>query len=301
MKSCAFKFPCLIAILGVGLSGMGQTSASTNQEKGFTEIESFQGTLNSSEKLLKLDSTLGYDFNKHFGVFAGLPIYFTNVSTNSTAATASTGTSGSTTNNGIGNTYLGFILRVPHQEWNFASTITAAAPTGSTRKGYSSGRVNVDWSNRLEYSFERVTPFFEGGLANTVPDSALLTRPFTSLGVVGHLEEGADFELGHHFSVGASAYEILPAGNQKVFSKLVETGGSGKGPGRHGRTFELVPVSSGADLTRENGFNTWAGFEPNQFWRLEAGYSRSMTFDFNSFAFNLGLNVGKLVRSRKGH
>jgi hypothetical protein len=293
MKSCIFELCCLIALLGTGLPAACQAAA-TDQAKGFTEIESLEGTLNSSEKLLKLDSAMGYDFNRHIGVFAGLPIYFTNVSSNVA------GTSTSNTNNGIGNFYLGFVLRASHQDWNFASTVTGAAPTGSTKKGYSSGRANVDWSNRVEYSFERLTPFVEAGLANTVPDSTLVTRPFTSLGVVGHLEEGGDYELGHHVSVGGSAYQILPTGNQKVFSKLVERGGPGQGLGRHHRTFELVAVSSGADLTRENGFNVWVGFEPNRFWRLETGYSRSMTYDFNSFTINLALNVGQLVRARNG-
>ena len=319
MKTNILKRCCWIVVLGIGVPAIGQTSQPVDQEKGFTEIESIQGTINSSAKLLKFDSVLGYDFNKHFGMFAGLPVYFTNISTTSTTS-STTGTSGSTNtnNNGIGNVYVGFALRMPHEDWNFASTLTGAAPTGSTTNGYSTGRVTVDWSNRLERSFNRFTPFIEAGLANTVPDSPLLTRPFTSLGVVGHLEEGAEYELVHHFSMGASAYQILPTGNQKVFSKVVTSGGvtsgavasgavtagkSGTALGSHHQPqpFEVSFVSTGTSLTRENGFNTWFAFQPSQFWRVEAGYSRSMTFDFNSFTFNLGFDVGKLIRYKKGH
>ncbi len=325
MRSWGFKFCYLILALGISVPAIGQTSPPAEQEKGFTEIESFQGSINSSEKLFKLDSTLGYDFNKHFGAFVGAPLYLTHVS-NNIATTSTTGTSGSTTITGIGNIYLGLALRMPHPEWNFTSTITAGAPTGSTRKGYSTGRVSVDWSNYLEGTFHRITPFIEAGLANGVPSSPLVRRPYTSLGVLGHLEEGAEYDLGHHFSVGASAYQILPSGSQKVFSQVIVRGKSGSsglgtsgspgqgrggstgrgqtgsaGQGRQNRPFEIASVTTGTGLTRENGFDTWLGFEPSPLWRVQAGYSRSITFDFDSFTFNIALNLGRLFRPRAGH
>ena len=354
MKSCGFKFLYWIVMLGVSLPAMGQASPQVDQEKGITAIESFQGTVNSSNKLLRLDSTLGYDFNKHFGVFTGVPVYYSSVLDNSLAS--ATGTSVRRNNDGIGNVYVGLAFRVPHDEWNFTSTITGAAPTGSTKKGYSTGRANVDWSNRFEYSFHRITPFVGAGLANTVSDTPLVTRPFTSLGVVGHLEEGASFYLGRHFSVGSSAYQILPSGSQTVFSQVIlpnptgqgnngkagqgNNGNAGQGnngngqgnsgnngnngngnngngnrgnsanaPGHTGNTgrgnanrpFEIASVTTGTGLTRENGFDSWVGFEPSQFWHVEMGYARSMTYDFSSITFSLSFDIGRLIRSRRGH
>jgi hypothetical protein len=35
--------------------------------------------------------------------------------------------------------------------------------------------------------------------------------------------------------------------------------------------------------------------------RLELGYTRSMTFDLSSFAFNLRMNVGKMLRSKRNY
>jgi len=359
MKSRVFKLIYWIAVLGACLPAIGQTSPQANQETGFTAIESFQGSVNSSNKLLRLDSTLGYDFNKHFGVFTGVPVYYSSVL--DTSQTSTTGTSVRRTNDGIGNFYLGLAFRLPHDEWNFTSTITGAAPTGSTKKGYSTGRANVDWSNHFEYTFHRITPFVGAGLANTVSDTPLVTRPFTSLGVVGHLEEGASYYLGRHFSVGASAYQILPSGSQTVFSQVIlpnqngrgqngnagqgnsgnagqgnsgnagqgnngngqgNSGNAGRGnnsnanlgnsanaPGRTGNTgrgnpnrpFELASVTTGTGLTRENGFDTWVGFEPSQFWHVEVGYARSMTYDFSSVTFSLSFDIGRLIRSRRGH
>jgi hypothetical protein len=282
-------------VLATGLIAGAQTPGVSDNSKGFTEIESIQGTLGSQEKLVKLDSTVGYDFNKHFGVFTGLPIYFASISS-TTTGTTTTSSSGSSA--GLGNFYLGLAFRAPNPALNYASTITAGAPTGSTRKGFSTGRGTIDWSNHFDRSFGRLTPYLDAGLANTVPDSVRVVRPFTSLGAVGHFEEGAEFELVHHFAVGGSGYEITPFGNQKVFSKLVRQGQSGTSGKSHG-VFDTTFSASGNGLTRENGMSTWVAFDPNSFVRAELGYTRSTTFDINSFTFNLGVNVGKLLRSKK--
>lgn len=283
----------LLAILGADLSFAQTGTLPDANQKGFTEIESFQGTVNSSDKVMKLDSTAGYDFNKHFGMFAGLPVYFSSASgTATTTGTTSTGTGA-----GVGNFYLGMAFRAPNPALNYASTITAGAPTGSTKKGLSSGRGTIDWSNHFDHSFSRLTPFLEAGLANTVPDSILVTRPFTSLGAIGHFEEGAEYELVRHFSVGGSAYEITSFGNQKIFSKLVQAGQTRTVSGKsHG--FDTTFASSGNGLTRENGASAWVAFQPTQILRAELGYTHSATFALDSFSFNLGLNVGRLLRTK---
>ena len=322
MQSHVSKFFSLVVLAGGSLLAAGQTSAPLDQDRGFTEIESLQGSVNSSVTVLKFDSTMGYDFNKHFGAFTGVPLYLTRVRNDPT-----TGASGSTNVTGVGNIYLGFVYRLPHPEWNFTSTITGGAPTGSTKKGFSTGRASVDWSNHLDRSFGRFTPFLDAGLANTVPDSPFVKRPFTSLGALGHFEEGADYELSRHFSLGASAYQILPHGTQKVFSQIVmpdnsagtgqSQSGSGQGQGRGrgrgqgltgnagrgnpSRPFETAFLTTGTGLTREYGVGTWVTFEPSQYWVVQAGYSRSVTFHTNSFTFNIALNVGKLIHAGRGH
>ncbi len=301
MRSSVLKSIVFTGLLAVGASAFAQTSASKPKDelKGFSETESIQGTLSSSEKLFKLDSAMGWDFNKHFGVFAGVPVYFIHVPSSTTTSGTTTTTTPSSSNNGIGNVYVGLALRAPNPTIDYSSTLTASAPTGDSKKGLSSGRGTFDWDNRFEHAFDRLTPFFDAGMGNTVPDSKLFTRPYTSLGFVTHLEEGAEFELARHFSISGSGYEILPAGNQKVFSKLVAKGGTATGTGKHGRVFETSAAASGSGLTRENGFNASVGFDPAPVWRLELGYTRSMTFDLSSFAFNLQLNAGKLLRSKK--
>lgn len=285
------KFICMLALLA-SMCAFGQNTPPPEMQKGFTGFEEFQGTLNSDSKNFKLDSNAGYDFNKHFGVFVGMPLYFANTQTTTTQVNGTaTTTTTDVTNNGLGNAYFGFAMRAPNKTLDYSSTVTLAAPTGSTSKGFSSGRANADWDNRFEHAFNRLTPFVDAGLANAVPDSGLSTRPFTSLGLLTHLEEGGEFELVKHFSVGGSGYEIVPFGNQKIFSKIVGKGQSGKGKGKN--SFDQAAVSSGSGLTRENGFNSWVAFDPTPLWRVQLGFTRSVTYNLNSFGFNLRMNLGK--------
>ena len=300
----ALRYMVFTAAVAMCASAVAQNTPSTPKEidttKGFTEIESFQGTVNKNENLLKLDSTLGWDFNKHFGVFAGVPIYFVHVASTTTTTGGVTTTTPSSSNNGIGNFYAGLAFRAPNPAIDYSSALTAGAPTADTKKGFSSGRASIDWDNRFEHAFGPFTPFLDAGLGNTVPDSRLFTRPFTSLGFVAHLEEGAEFNLSRYLFVGASAYEIVPSGNQKIFSKLVAKGKTAVGSGKHNRVFETSATASGNDLTRENGFNGWISIQPkSSIWVLELGYTRSATFDLSSFGFNLRMNFGKLLRSKK--
>jgi hypothetical protein len=298
MKVFSFIY-LVIALLAANVSilAQGQTQPSPNNrekvdsEKGITWFETIQGTINSDSRIYKIDSTVGWDFNKRFGVFAGVPVYFANVPSSTTTSGGAATTNASFTNSGIGNAYLGFIFKAPSPKLYYATEVTAYAPTGSAAKGFGTRHVGVDWTNRFEHSFSRLTPFFEGGLSNTVPDSAFLARPFTSLGPITHLEEGAEYQLAKHFYAGGSGYQIVPFGNQKVFSRI-----NGEGEGEN--SFDTSTVSTGNDLTRENGYSTWVGLEPSSIVRFEVGYTRSMTFDLNSFAFNLRVNPGKLLRPK---
>lgn len=289
------KAVSFLVLVAGPVSGFAQYQPIPELQKGFTGYEEFQGSLNSESRMFKLDSNAGYDFSQHFGVFVGMPLYFANTQTMITQVNGNTTTTTTdVTNNGLGNVYFGLAIRVPNKALDYSSTATFAAPTGSTSKGLSSGRVNADWTNRFEHSFDRLTPFVEAGVANAVPDSQLFTRPFTSLGLITHFEEGGECELIKHFAVGGSGFEIVPFGNQKIFSKLVGKGQSGSGK----NSFDQTAEASGTGLTRENGFNTWIAFEPTPVWRVELGFTRSATFDLNSFAFNLKMNVGKLARMR---
>src|SRR5215472_8965107 len=73
MKTYTLKLWLLAMLLAPTVRSVAQTASPESKEtpQGFTEVEAFQGTVNSDVRLLKLDSTLGWDFNRHFSVFAG--------------------------------------------------------------------------------------------------------------------------------------------------------------------------------------------------------------------------------------
>ena len=302
-----------------------QTQEGPPPLKGFNAYENFRGMANSSGALLKLDSTVGYDFNSHVGVFTGVPLYF---------AIDNSSTPGQTDLHsfGAGDVYFGLEGYVPNRIVNLTSSITVSAPTGSVSKGFSPGQATWDWNNRFRRRFGRLAPFVAAGLGNTVPDSELVIRNFISIGNVAHFEEGTDFDLTKRFYIGGSAYQVVPFGEQKVFNRFQAAvprdgngsgnGGSGNGNGNNGNGGPDdngdqgpgdrnggpapgqpppgntgQPSATGHDLTQEHGFDAWIGFEPTRIVRLELGYSRSVTFNLNSFSFNLGFNIGRLFHS----
>lgn len=267
-------------------AGAGKISQAPEPFKGFNAYEQFQGATSSAESIFKLDSSLGYDFNRYAGVFIGVPLYFVHDS-----ASAS---SGNLSGRAAGDIYFGLDIHVPTSVVNYSTTFTIAAPTGSVSKGFSTGHRTLDWTNRLRKHFGRLTPFVSAGISNTVPDTDLVTRTFTSLGNIVHLEEGAEYDLTRRVYAGADAYHILPFGNQEVLNRE-------PGPvfARQGKGSGDLPAASGSNLTRENGFDIWVGFEPTRVLRLEAGYSRSLTFAQNRLSFNVGLNLGRLLRQTR--
>jgi hypothetical protein len=284
-----------------------QNDQSPLPTRGFNEYENFRGMVNSSGNLLKLDSTIGYDFNSHVGVFAGLPLYFANGNGSIPGQTR-------LSDFGAGDVYFGLEGFLPTRMLNFSSRLTGTGPTGSVGKGFSPGQPTLDWTNRFRRRFSRLAPFVSFGVGNTVPDSELVTRNFVSVGNIVHFEEGTDLDVVRHVYVGGSAYQIIPFGQQRVFNQLetfIPRGGNegsnhddhngGPAPNQPPPGNSGQPSATGNDLTREHGFDAWLGFEPTRILRLELGYSRSISFNLNSFSFNLGLNVGRLLRGGRMH
>src|SRR5262245_59530735 len=183
--------------------------------QGWTFSGRFQGSSNSSGLVMKADPTLGYSFSRNFQTYVGLPVYFVNES-----STTSTTQTPNGFVNGLGNAYVGFRIGVDHEAINYASNVEATAPTGDKAKGFSTGRATVDWTNSFSHNSSSVTPFANIGLANTVSDTSFFVRPFTSLGLVSHFDGGAKFHLSQLVDVGASAYGVRAAGQQRIISKL---------------------------------------------------------------------------------
>ena len=282
-----FATLALIATLCGMTAAQAAPAQSVNDDKGFTSYVQFAGTSNSDGQVYKLDPSVGYNFSGHFGMDVGIPVYFVRAS--STAA-------GTTSTNGIGNPYVDVRVKYLIPLFNFGSVLTGYAPAGDSKKGLSTGRGTFDWTNHFDHSFASLTPFAEVGIANTITDSLLFERPFTTFGFNTHLQGGVKYAVWKILNVGASGYDILPTGQQTVFSK-VQGGSSNPASPSHKPVFLNNQQTTGtADIAHDDGFSTWIEAKPGSVLDMELGFTRSIHYDLNSVSFNIGLNLGRLYR-----
>jgi len=262
----------LITVVPVAAQSNSASRPNPQDDKGFTSYAEFGGSSDPDGRVFELDSSVGYNFTKHFGMDMGVPIYFVQASSSTTG--------GSTSNNGLGNPHLDLRLKFNNPAVNFGSVLTGSAPTADSEKGLSTGRATFDWTNRFDRSFSRFTPFAEVGIANTIADSRLFKRPYTSLGFNTHFQAGGNVDLWKFFGAGASAYDILPSGQQTIFSKVAKS----------------QETTGGAEIARDNGYSAWLDANPTACLDLELGYTHSTHYALNAVSFSVGVNLGHLVR-----
>jgi hypothetical protein len=265
--------------------------------KGFTFYGALQGSANSDAQVNRLEASAGYNFSRKFGVDFGLPFYFVN--SNSSADPSLSGF-----RSGLGNAYVNFRLTPTLNGWHYVPSLMVTAPTGNRDDGFSTGRVTVDWNNFISRPFSRFTPFGNLGIGNTISDTSFFSRPFSSLGVVGHFEGGASYRLHRSLSVGASAYSVVPAGAQKIYSRVAkghnnnvtQATNAASGQGRS-RAFESTAVIvDAADLARDHGFASWLMIYPTSTTYVQTGYHRSLPYSLNTFFFGIGIQLDSVYQ-----
>ena len=274
----------LIATVAADAAAQSGPKPAAQGPSGFTSYVAFGGTTNSAGQIYLIATSLGYDFNSHFGTDVGVPFYFIRPSSSA----------GGSSTNGVGDPFLDLRAKFSNPTVNFGSTLTGFVPVGDSSKGLSTGRVTFDWTNHFDRSFSDLTPFANVGIANTIMSTRLFLRPYTTLGFNTHVEGGATYDVSKFFSLGGSAYDILPSGQQTVFSKVAHGAHAG-----HGRVFEgSQETTGGAEIAQDDGFSTWVDANP---WRgidLTLAFTRSLHYDLNSVSFALGFNLRQLYGKR---
>jgi hypothetical protein len=185
------------------------------EETGFTWTETYEGSGNTDGSITDINSTIGYIFDEHFSMDMGVPYLFIRPSSSKT---------GTTSEAGMGNPHVGLRYSRKAPSLDFSTSLNGAVPAASSAKGLSTGRVTFDWGNHFAHGFGLFTPFLDVGLANSVPDTRFLHRPYISLGKLAHLEGGSELDLGDKFSVKVSGYYILPWGSQQIFVRGKNSG-----------------------------------------------------------------------------
>ncbi|MFY9585721.1 MAG: hypothetical protein WAR21_14635 [Candidatus Acidiferrales bacterium] len=276
-------------------TGAGPQSAGTTKGRGIVARMTFEGSSSTDGQVLDLNSSTGYNFNKYFGIDVGLPVYFVRGAAPATGSGAAQRTSSS---GDLGNVYADVRLSLDNRIAPYSSTFTATAPTGSVNKGRSTGHFTYDWDNRIEHEiFDRVTPYVDAGLANSISDTRFFKRPYITLGHLAHFEAGADVKIWKSLTFTASAYDIVPWGQQRVISRFVRPGATGTGAVRHGRVFEISAQTQGsASLDRDNGYSAGFSFSLTRFLDLSAGYAHSVPLHLDTISFGIGFNLTALFQ-----
>jgi hypothetical protein len=268
---------CVLAVSDLAETVPSAATKTAVDEKGFTLTETYEGSGNTDGFITDINSTVGYIFNPHFSISMGMPYLFVSPSTSKTGATSASG---------MGNPSLGVRYSRKGQLFDFSTGLSGAFPVASSAKGLSTGRVTFDWDNHFAHGFDRLTPFLDAGVANSVPDTRFLHRPYTSLGALSHFEGGSELDLGDKFSVSASGYYILPWGVQQIFVR-----GKKSSPGS---------TKGGASLTRDDGINLGLDYNLTRFLDLSAGYSYSAYSVLNTVSFGVEFNAASWLRKRRG-
>lgn len=284
-------FYATLIVFSLALIATPVVLAQNNDDsRGWTFYGRFQGISNDSGLIMKLDPSVGYKLNRYVEAYAGVPIYFVRES-----STLLTGPNPGFMN-GVGNAYIGGELSLRNPVLDYTSNLQIAVPTGDESRGFSTGRVTVDWNNNFSRTFSSLTPYGNIGLANTVSDTSFFVRPFSSDGLVGYFEGGALYDIMPMFSIGLSGYAIRASGEQRIVSRVITrtAAGTSSGRGNSGRVFQnQVDVTGLAELVNDHGFATWLNLSPQSSVDFQFGYNRSARYELDSLFFGVGFRVGR--------
>jgi len=81
----------LITAVPVAAQSNSASQPNSQDDKGFTSYAEFGGSSDSDGRVFELDSSVGYNFTKHFGMDMGVPIYFVQASSSTTGGSTSNG------------------------------------------------------------------------------------------------------------------------------------------------------------------------------------------------------------------
>ena len=262
-------------------------------EGHYTWVEEFDGSSNTDGQVMILDSSGGYVFSRHLLIGGGIPVYFVRAST-----TSSTGTTTTNSFTALGDIYGQVRLSFPNPFLNFKTQFTGRAPTGSTSDGISSGHATYDWTNRIDRSFGLATPFFEAGIADSLPDAFVYRRSFASYGNLAHFQAGLEYNFFDWLGAAVSAFDVAPWGTQTVYSRGMGGGNGGGPPSGHGPPFLGSPqLTGGTSLAADNGFSARIDIAPTRAFDFTVGYSRSTHYNLNTVSFGIAVNMRQILRA----
>ncbi len=280
-------------------SGFNTARAQSSSENKFSFSAEGQANALTVGDMFTVNALGSYNYSDHFGVDVGLPFHFTR-----DPSFLSNSTLTPWWNKGVGMPYARARYMRGISRVNYATMVSGYAPVGSYKDGLNTGRVGVDWFNHVDVPIGKLSPFGSVDLANGLLDRPFATgpyegfRPYQTLGFVSSLEGGATYALHRRLSVGGSWFEDLPAGRQKVFSRLVAQGTFVPGFVQNNRFFANEFLTTGpASIARDDGISGWGTLGLGHSMNLQVGYTRSVHYALNSLGVTLAFNPTSFTRA----
>ena len=281
----------IFAVAGICLvfaAGLKAQATPAAEAHGFTLFEEFRGSTSNQGQFTILDTSVGYDFNRHVGIDLGVPYYFFRATPNLVPGERHIW------DNRVGDPYGDVRLTFENRVLNYATVVTLTVPVQETG-AFSTGRLGVDWFNHFDRPIGRLTPYVNVGISNGLLDTRLVTEPFRvfdsfrSLGFLANGEGGMTLRVANRLLVGGSYYALEPSGSQKLYSA-------------NGiRNFFLLPNGSAgsvSDFTHDRGYSAFLRINPTRFMYIEPAYVHSLKFNEDAATVTVGFDLRALFSGR---
>jgi hypothetical protein len=298
-----------------------ETQTSPPKVIAFAEL---QGSYTTLGLVGAVDIDAGYTFSDHIAADIGVPLigsrsHFSPVLNHDYYWSGA-----------LGEPYIDIRYTRSIHHADLTSILTGALPVGNEDETFVTGRVGVDWFNHIQQKWGLMTPFINVEASNGQISRYVMPRPFEealpyeTLGFMSDYEAGAEFNLPSllkKFSIGGSAYAMVPVGPQKVFSRLVlpysALGDYSEGSINHHRFFDQTYETTGypgacaecgppsTRLDRDNGFSGWVNVPSFHVFALpfslQLGYTHSEHYALDSYTVSLIFDGRQLVKKVTGY
>lgn len=277
-------------------SGSTQTQATITGPTAFGQVAATSTNLGT---VYNAGVGLGWNFSDHFGADVGFTLYTVQ---SPYSIVLNHDWRWSTL---LGDPFIDVRYATHRGGMDFDSVLTGTIPLSSPERVFTTGRFGVDWFNHIQTSssYMGFQPFVNFGAANETVDRYILprpydiARPYQALGFMSTFEAGGNFTILHHYSIGASAYAMVPAGTQKVFSRLVASDSTISGDANHNRywnnAFETIGNSA---IDRDNGYSGWLDVHRFPNLTIELGYTFSEHYKLGTTYIMLRYDGTSLLR-----
>jgi hypothetical protein len=231
---------------------------------------------------------LAFRFNRHFSVFATVPVYsYINIYT-LLSTTPATKTQPAIDNYGfrkrnflLGDTTLSGQYETHFRPFDYSLTTTLGTPIGDDDNGLGAGQPTYNFNNHFERPVgDRFTPELELGIGNSpnLVDSRV-RKTYTDVGTNAHFQAGFAMQLPFKMSFETQAFEELPLSTQTFTSTTTN--------GKKGKELKTITTTTNKSAGEDNGFINTLDIPLNPHLTLSGFYNRSLRNRIDTAGFSL--------------